>query len=575
MRTKLLFVIGAMVAFMLLQSGCGNGNPSCPTCGTTTGGQYSVVDVMAVPEHNPTGEPGGPFNSFDISWVDTPTHRFYVSDRIGLDVPVFDTVNNVALFAIGGDNSVAVGAPGQFTPSPCDPSIPFTISALGNVTRFGCRTAGFHLPGFGASGDFGGFTGAQCCASRGNGVNPISCPCGMVVTADGKTLFVSNSSAAVLAFDLTTSPPMVLANIPVGQSADWDGPLGVAPCVSSWSGRAGSDPTCGDDRADEMSYDEKDKILLVDNGDPGLPFVTLIDMSGVVARTSHCLPTNPAAPYGMPAGLPGDNGLGTDPTQPANNPTCVIGQIYYDGGVLNARGTDSAGNPCPDPSLGYLAGKFKGQPVPTGQWLGISGGNVVSSNTCIHDNIAPAGLGGSAFIPALGHFWTTNPNNQVDPHFGTIDEVDPLAFAAGRPPIVRQITLPGCMMSGVVPGPGNDVLVVCAGHDGMAFPPTTFILDAPSGNIITTINNVGGVDEAWYNPGDNRYYLAARDMLGGPKLGVIDAGSRTWLVNVTTNSNSHSIAVDSSNNQVFVPMQAGGICGTQSGNGCVAIFLQQ
>jgi len=62
MRTKLLLVIGAMVAFMLLQSGCGNGNPNCPTCGTTTGGQYSVVNVMAVPEHNPTGEPGGPFN---------------------------------------------------------------------------------------------------------------------------------------------------------------------------------------------------------------------------------------------------------------------------------------------------------------------------------------------------------------------------------------------------------------------------------------------------------------------------------------------------------------------------------
>ena len=30
-------------------------------CGTTSGGTYTVIDVIAVPEHNNTGEPGGPF----------------------------------------------------------------------------------------------------------------------------------------------------------------------------------------------------------------------------------------------------------------------------------------------------------------------------------------------------------------------------------------------------------------------------------------------------------------------------------------------------------------------------------
>src|SRR5207253_1074311 len=149
------------------------------------------------------------------------THRDYVSDRIGLDVAVFDTINNLAVNNITGQNGVA-GA--GVVASPCDPTIPPVVSVLGNFTRFGCRTMNFHLPGFGASGLFGGFTGAQCCAARANGVNPLSCPCGIVVTADGKTMFVGNASSTVVVFDLTTNPPNVIANIPTGQSPDFDGP---------------------------------------------------------------------------------------------------------------------------------------------------------------------------------------------------------------------------------------------------------------------------------------------------------------------------------------------------------------
>lgn len=561
MRSKLWFVIGAMLAFMLLQSGCGNGNPNCPTCGTTTGGQYSVVDTMAVPEHNPTGEPGGPFNSFDISWVDSGTHRFYVSDRIGLDIPVFDTINDVALFAIGGDNSVASGSPGQFTPSPCVPTIPFTNTSNANPTRFGCRTAGFagKIPGFGASGDFGGFPGAQCCASRGNGVNPLSCPCGEQVTADGKTLFVGNSNSAVEVFDLTTSPPTLIANIPTGNSADWDGPNGVQPCITSANGRAFNDPSCGDLRADELSYDEKDKILLVDNGDPGVPFVTLIDMSGVVARTDNCLPDNPTAPYGPPQGNP----IGT-----FNAPThCIIGQIWYDGAPTNSVGG------CPVPSNSWSP--TLGAPGPPPPWAGMPVPAGIPGVPCVHAPIAPAGLGGSSWDPATGHFFTTLPNNQGDPHFGEVEEVDPLAFRAGRAPIVRVIPINDCMPGGVAFGPGNDMLIGCADHDGMAFPPNEFIIDKTTGQTIVQITETGGVDEIWYNPGDNRYYLAARDFPGGGQMGVIDAGSRTWLVNVPTGSNAHSIAADSTNNKVFVPLQAGGNCKTQSANGCVAVYQQQ
>ena len=106
------------------------------------------------------------------------------------------------------------------------------------------------------------------------------------------------------------------------------------------------------------------------------------------------------------------------------------------------------------------------------------------------------------------------------------------------------------------------------GHDEVAS-------DAKSGAILATIDKVGGVDEIWFNPGDSRFYVAARDMPGGPVMGVIDAKSNQWLQNVATNTNSHSLAVDPSNNHVFVPLQSGGPCGTQSANGCVAVYAQQ
>jgi len=90
-----------------------------------------------------------------------------------------------------------------------------------------------------------------------------------------------------VAFDLTTNPPVVLAAFPTGSSPDFDGPVGVAPCIQSWNGGAGSDPTCGDDRADEMSYGTVGghNILAISNGDPGLPLFTLIDVTDIVTAT--------------------------------------------------------------------------------------------------------------------------------------------------------------------------------------------------------------------------------------------------------------------------------------------------
>ena len=658
MRPRILLTILVIALFVTL-SGCGSVS-NCPICGTTKGGSYGVIDIIPVPEHNATGTPGGPFNSFDISWVDPVHHLDFVSDRIGLAVDVFDTRNDLAVNAIEGTNGVIAAGNQQSTcakdPATGNDIIPPIADVFGNFTRYGCRSdlsweggPTFHLiSGFGPNHNFGGFPGAQCCAARANGVNPMSGPDGLEVSADGNTLFVANGSASVVVFDLTTmdltanppTSPTVLAVIPTGVSADYDGPLGIGPCVSSWQGEAGSAADCGDDRADEMSYDNVHQVLAVINGDPGLPFITFIDMSHIVSKTGtvaqqHCLPIDSTLAYGpYPLGYSAATypyqGSGTGLPQPSplldpgvagtsfNPPSCILGQIYYDGAGGAASGgaglnagvsVDIVGGTfaCPDPSNPHVFSGVSGSAVDGG--AGLPGIGTTPSGTayvipCHHGPlldqtagtfcsqttpggtcagaISPAGLAGMVWNQSTGHLLLANENAIPVTNVGTIDEIDPRLTDTSCPGgvscgpyVVNSYVMLNCMPTGVTQGPGNNFLVGCADHDGEAFPPNEYIINGNTGTIITEINNVGGVDETWYNPGDHKYYLAARDMPNGPVLGVIDAVSNLWLENVTTNSNSHSVAVDPSTNHVFVPLQSGGICTTQSSNGCVGVYAQQ
>src|SRR5580693_5615092 len=365
MKTKMVPLrnLLALLGALFVLNSCGGSSPGCPVCGTQKNGPIGLIDVMLVPEHNPNGEPGGPFNIFDISWVDPTTRTYTVSDRIGLDVPVFSTQSNIALWAIGGDNSIAEAGDNASscwvdtsTTATAGETIPPITTAQGNYTRFGCKTNGFRLPGFfGPNGHFGGFPGGQCCASRSNNLNPLSGPNGLEVSADGNFMFVGNGSSGFVVFDLVpmissgyTAPPTVLATVATGTSPDYDGiPNGITGCMQSANGRAFSDPTCGDLRGDELAttgsvvtfpQDGSSRYLMeVINGDPRLPFVSIVDVTGIVTRSSnpqaaHCLPYAPFTTAGTQAPYsPG----GPMSTFPANYSSCILGQIYYDVAAQN------------------------------------------------------------------------------------------------------------------------------------------------------------------------------------------------------------------------------------------------
>jgi hypothetical protein len=635
MKSKMLPVLALALllasAFVEISCGNGPGNVNCPTCGTNQNGSVTLIDSMIVPEHNPNGEPGGPFNIFDISWLDPVNQLYSVTDRTGLDVPVFSSVTNIALFAIGGDNSVAEAGDNA---SVCDPSIPPITTAQGNFTRFGCKNAPFRLPGFfGPNGHFGGWMGGQCCASRSNNLNPLTGPNGIEVSADGNFMFVGSGSSSMAIFDLrptlasNSTPPPVIANISTGTSPDYDGLAppsgGISGCQSSANGRAFSDPTCGDLRGDELattggfvSAPDGSKHFLVGiiNGDPGQPFFTVIDVSGVIngaltpiadpsiqqLQLEHCLPNDPLNPY-SPGG--GDNtligdGSTSNPNNnfPKNYSSCILGQIYYDNTIPtdNTQVVDEAVNPCPFPSLefpfppggtrhavptgasGDAVGPNPTVPCHHGPMLSNSTGQFCATAASFPDctgAVALAGLGGMVFNPNTGHFLLTNGNSTFNVIVGSVDEIDP--FGPTGPAVINSFPIPSCMPTGISLGPGTDALVGCADHDGRAFAPSSVIINSTTGAILTTINNVGFVDETWFNPGDNRYYLAARDMPTGPVLGVIDAKTRQWLQNVPTNGNAHSVAADPNNNHIFVPLAAGGAgCLSVQADGCVGVYAR-
>src|SRR6266481_5588973 len=126
-----------------------------------------------------------------------------------------------------------------------------------------------------------------------------------------------------------------------------------------------------------------------------------------------------------------------------------------------------------------------------------------------------------------------------------------------------------CSPAGLAVGNGSKLVVGC----GVAS--QTIILD-PLANggkgAIKTIPQVSGEDMVWFDPTTDRFFVAARLTPGGPVLGIIDGLTDTFLQNVLTTPNDHSVAVDPVSGEVFVPF--GGIAGNLvCPDGCIAVFV--
>jgi hypothetical protein len=178
------------------------------------------------------------------------------------------------------------------------------------------------------------------------------------------------------------------------------------------------------------------------------------------------------------------------------------------------------------------------------------------------------------------------------PH-GAVAKINPLTAM-----VESMFPVDFCQPAGLTLGPHQDLLLGCSVTFDTATPPDAWsasdpntaapisvIMDTKTGHIDKNVAGVSGNDEVWFNPGDGRYYLAARANPTGPVLGVIDAASQTLVQLVPTINTAgkptttppiaagtaHSVAVNPHDNHAFVPLPANNVF-PDCLNGCIGVF---
>jgi hypothetical protein len=186
--------------------------------------------------------------------------------------------------------------------------------------------------------------------------------------------------------------------------------------------------------------------------------------------------------------------------------------------------------------------------------------------------------------PGTGRFYISIPQVGPNPQDGAVKKINPRSGA-----VEASFPVKFCQPAGLTLGPNQDLLVGCSvAFDTAGAPwtrdpaavkpsakPISVIMDARNGSIDKSVEGVGGNDEVWFNPGDGRYYLAARNNPTGPVLGIIDAKTQTLDQLIPTVSqapgSAHSVAVNPHNNHALVPFPANNVA-PNCLNGCIAVF---
>src|SRR5262249_34145651 len=153
------------------------------------------------------------------------------------------------------------------------------------------------------------------------------------------------------------------------------------------------------------------------------------------------------------------------------------------------------------------------------------------------------GIEQSAFNPRTHLFYLSIPELSGVSSRGAVAVINPRTHQ-----VTDLFHVNNCTPAALALGPDNNLLVACSD------PSRTVVMNSEDGRIVREILEVGGSDEGWFNRGDEHYYVAARTDRSGPKLGIIDAETNSFITKVTTAVNAHSVAANRRDNHVFVPL---------------------
>ena len=182
-----------------------------------------------------------------------------------------------------------------------------------------------------------------------------------------------------------------------------------------------------------------------------------------------------------------------------------------------------------------------------------------------------------------GMFYVSVPQiTPKDATQGGISVIDPSSLS-----VTATYPVSNCSPAGLALGPNNEAAIGCSASFGTSPNVLTqsLIINLKTGLVDAAIPQVGGSDQAWYDPASRHYYFAARNNTDNtgkitPVLGVVDANSNVYDGSVSTSTSAHSVAADRVSHHVFVPigLVASGAADPTNPcpdvkKGCIAVYL--
>jgi hypothetical protein len=164
---------------------------------------------------------------------------------------------------------------------------------------------------------------------------------------------------------------------------------------------------------------------------------------------------------------------------------------------------------------------------------------------------ATGGVEQPRWDPTQKKFIVAIPSSVANPA-GEVDLVDPNLHT-----ITANFPVPNCNPNGTALGPNETLFLGCSAtvNEQMV------TINAATGAVINTIPGFAGCDEAWYDPGSNRFYAGCSNNLtagGAAPVLIVANANGTLYTAVATAAGSHSVAVDSQH-RAWVPERLVGI----------------
>lgn len=180
---------------------------------------------------------------------------------------------------------------------------------------------------------------------------------------------------------------------------------------------------------------------------------------------------------------------------------------------------------------------------------------------------ATNGIEGVVYNPRNGLFYVNLPQVGPDQTMGGVAVIDPVSAK-----VLTTFPVSNCQPTGLALGPRRNLLLGCAqSNDAALTTLTAQVIDDFNGAVTATLPQIGGDDQATYDPGAMVYFLADRYAVGGAKLGIVDGRTSAFIGNVPIGKGSHSVAADPFNNHAFVAEPANA-ADAACLNGCIAVI---